>query len=55
MKVSQSLDIVISCLLFPLCLTVRSSVVALRTLVVLGAWLLRMGANHDLGSPRVPR
>jgi hypothetical protein len=40
MKVSQSSDIVIFCLLFSVWLLVLPSIVALRTLVVLGVWLL---------------
>jgi hypothetical protein len=36
MKVSQIPDMIISCLLFSLCLSILSSTAALRTLVVLG-------------------
>jgi hypothetical protein len=41
MKVSQCPDMITSCLPFPLGLSVQSSVVALGTLVVLVARLLR--------------
>jgi hypothetical protein len=41
MKVSQSLDIVVSCLIISLCLSVLSSAIASRNLVVLGVRLLR--------------
>jgi hypothetical protein len=40
-KVLQSPDIVISCLLFSLCLSVVPSTAASRTLIVLDGWLLR--------------
>jgi hypothetical protein len=40
MNVSQSPDIVVSCLLFSLCLLILSSTVASRALVVLGTLLL---------------
>jgi hypothetical protein len=41
MKVSQHPDMIASCLPFPLCLSVRSSVLALGTLIVLGTRLLQ--------------
>jgi hypothetical protein len=40
MKVSQILDMIVSCLLFSLCLSILSSAAALITLVVLGVQLL---------------
>jgi xanthine/uracil/vitamin C permease (AzgA family) len=41
MKVSQSQDIVVSCLLFSLCLSVLPSIAASRTLVVFGGRMLQ--------------
>jgi hypothetical protein len=41
MKVSQHADMVVSCLLFILCLSGPPSAVALRTLVVLSKQLLQ--------------
>jgi hypothetical protein len=71
MKVLQSPDMIVSCSLFSLCLSVLLSIVASRTLVVLGVqslWtskLLRRNRqnfsqcevdfNHNSGSPRVSR
>jgi hypothetical protein len=41
MKVSQSLDMIVSCLLFSLCLSVLLGAATLITLMVLGEQLLR--------------